>query len=136
MIGTVDYVRRLGAPRASEAAYAIIVADGRRFFGPPTECPRELAPGDRVEFDPDVHADPRGPIACRVRVLERAAAPPPDTRLTDVTIRCATCGTSFIWTSAERAFYRGRNFDPPKRCKPCRRMRTAAASLAPRRVQP
>jgi len=101
MIGTVDYVRRLGAPRASEAAYAIIVADGRRFFGPPTECPRELARGDRVEFDPDVHADPRGPIACRVRVLARAASPAPETLLPDAVITCLDCGVPFTWSSAE-----------------------------------
>jgi hypothetical protein len=121
MIGRVHFVKLLTGPRAIEAAYAIIVADGRRFFGPPTECPQELARGDRVEFDPDVHADPRGPIACRVRVLERAVSTPPETWLTDTILSCTACGASFTWTAGEQVFFRSRNFVPPRRCRPCRR---------------
>jgi hypothetical protein len=125
MTGTVDHVKLLTGPRAGEVAYAVLRSDdGRRFFVPPTEAPAGLARGDRVTFDPDAHADPRGPVARRVKIVARAASTSTETRLPDAMIRCASCGTPFTWSSAEQAFYRGRNFDPPKRCKPCRRART------------
>ena len=128
MIGHLEYVKLLSGPRAGEAAYAVLRSDGgQRFFVPPTEAPAGLARGDRVTFDPDPHADPRGPVARRVKILARAASTPPETPLPDAMIRCASCGTPFTWSSGEQAFYRGRNFDPPRRCKPCRRARTGTA---------
>ena len=128
MIGAIEFVKSLTGARAAEAAYAIIRSEaGGRFFVPPTEAPAGLARGDRVTFDVDRHADPRGPIAVRVRLLERAASPPaPDQRFPDVVLHCANCGDPFTFSSGEQAFYRGRDFDPPRRCKPCRRARTGA----------
>jgi hypothetical protein len=128
MIGTVDFTKMLTGPRSHECAYAIVLSeDGQRFFVAPREAPAGLTRGHRVEFEPDAQSDPRGPVACRVRILAPAGAPPPpETRLADMELTCAGCGTSFGWSSAERAFYRTMNFDPPKRCKPCRRARTDA----------
>jgi hypothetical protein len=128
MIGAIEFVKPLTGPRAGEAAYAIIRSEaGERFFCPPAEAPAGLARGHRVEFEPDAQSDPRGPVARRVRIVAPAAAPlPPETRLPDAVLRCETCKQSFGWSSAERAFYRTMNFDPPKRCKPCRRARADA----------
>jgi hypothetical protein len=137
MLGHLEYVKLLTGPRAGEAAYAVIRADeGQRFFVPPSEAPAGLARGDRVTFDPDAHADPRGPVARRVRILARAVEPPPATTFTDTTITCSECRRPFGWSLGEQVFFRDRGFAAPRRCRDCRRSRTAAASLAPRRAQP
>lgn len=44
----------------------------------------------------------------------------------DERIDCAECGASFVFTSAEAAFYREKNLTAPKRCKACRVARRAA----------
>jgi len=51
----------------------------------------------------------------------------PETTLTEVvefedqTIPCIDCGSSFVWTVGEQAFFRDKNLqNPPKRCKECK----------------
>lgn len=40
----------------------------------------------------------------------------------DVSIVCIDCGSDFIWTSGEQAFFRDKNLqNPPKRCKDCKK---------------
>jgi CxxC-x17-CxxC domain-containing protein len=39
---------------------------------------------------------------------------------TDQTLTCVDCGTEFVFTASEQAFYTERGFSPPKRCKACR----------------
>src|SRR5687767_2101386 len=46
--------------------------------------------------------------------------------LTDETLVCADCGTSFPFSASEKAFYAERGFSTPKRCKPCRAAAKAA----------
>lgn len=39
----------------------------------------------------------------------------------DKTIKCVDCGTEFIFTARDQAFYAEKGFtNEPKRCKPCR----------------
>lgn len=39
----------------------------------------------------------------------------------DKSIQCIDCGTSFIWTVGEQAFFRDKKLqNPPKRCKECK----------------
>lgn len=39
----------------------------------------------------------------------------------DKTIVCIDCGSDFIWSSGEQAFFRDKNLqNPPKRCKGCK----------------
>ena len=66
----------------------------------------------------------------------------PETTLTEVvefedqTIPCIDCGSSFVWTVGEQAFFRDKNLqNPPKRCKECKqakneRLATIAAAQA------
>jgi CxxC-x17-CxxC domain-containing protein len=42
------------------------------------------------------------------------------TGLVDRTIECQTCGNTFDFTPTEQAFYRSKNFQDPRKCKPCR----------------
>jgi len=41
----------------------------------------------------------------------------------DLTIGCAGCGTPFLFSEGEQAFFRDKELTPPKRCKPCREER-------------
>ena len=39
----------------------------------------------------------------------------------DRTLRCADCGSDFVWTAGEQAFFADKRFtNEPKRCKICR----------------
>ena len=39
----------------------------------------------------------------------------------DKTIKCLDCGTEFVFTARDQAFYHEQGFtNEPKRCKPCR----------------
>lgn len=45
---------------------------------------------------------------------------------TDETITCKDCGTSFVFTAGEQAFYAEKGFtQKPVRCKSCREARKA-----------
>ena len=45
----------------------------------------------------------------------------------DKTIKCIDCGTEFIFTARDQAFYAEKGFtNEPKRCKPCRNAKKAA----------
>lgn len=46
-----------------------------------------------------------------------------DNNLIDKKIICKDCGCEFIFTVNEQKFYLDRNFETPKRCKPCREIR-------------
>ena len=39
----------------------------------------------------------------------------------DQTLTCVDCGRDFAFSASEQEFFRERGFDPPKRCKDCRR---------------
>ncbi len=40
---------------------------------------------------------------------------------TDKTIKCVDCGTEFVFTAGDQAFYAEKGFtNKPKRCKACR----------------
>jgi len=42
----------------------------------------------------------------------------------DRTLRCVDCGSDFVWTAGEQAFYADKHFtNEPKRCKPCKARR-------------
>lgn len=41
----------------------------------------------------------------------------------DQHITCIDCGHDFVWNAREQEFYREKNFQQPKRCKPCSRAR-------------
>jgi CxxC-x17-CxxC domain-containing protein len=42
----------------------------------------------------------------------------------DKTLRCVDCGSDFVWTSGEQAFYADKHFtNEPKRCKACKTKR-------------
>ncbi len=41
----------------------------------------------------------------------------------DKTIICKDCGTPFVLTESEQAFYKDKGFPEPKRCKSCREAR-------------
>lgn len=44
--------------------------------------------------------------------------------MADITIVCADCGTEFLFTEGEQAFYAERGIaNQPKRCKACRQAR-------------
>ncbi len=38
----------------------------------------------------------------------------------DLTIECVGCGTPFLFSEGEQAFFRDKFLTPPKRCQPCR----------------
>ena len=38
-------------------------------------------------------------------------------------LMCADCGREFDFSAEEQRFFREKGFDPPKRCKDCRRAR-------------
>ena len=44
--------------------------------------------------------------------------------MADKTLVCKDCGTEFIFTESEQAFYKEKGFDnEPLRCAPCRKQR-------------
>ena len=48
-------------------------------------------------------------------------------RYQDKSLTCADCGTQFVFTANEQAFYAERGFtNEPKRCGPCRQNRKAS----------
>ena len=38
-------------------------------------------------------------------------------------LKCADCGREFTFGAEDQRFFREKGFDPPKRCKECRRAR-------------
>jgi CxxC-x17-CxxC domain-containing protein len=46
----------------------------------------------------------------------------------DRTVACNDCGSTFIFTAGEQAFYQERGFSDPKRCPDCRAARKAQRS--------
>jgi CxxC-x17-CxxC domain-containing protein len=46
---------------------------------------------------------------------------PAELEFEDRSILCIDCGTDFVWTAGEQAFFRDKNLqNPPKRCKECK----------------
>ncbi|MCC6793392.1 MAG: zinc-ribbon domain containing protein [Thermomicrobiales bacterium] len=45
--------------------------------------------------------------------------------MSDRTLTCRDCGTSFVFTASEQAFYAERGFTDPQRCPACRAARKA-----------
>lgn len=43
----------------------------------------------------------------------------------DKPIECCDCGETFVWTMKDQEFYKKNDFQPPKRCKPCRERKKA-----------
>ncbi len=47
----------------------------------------------------------------------------------DKTIKCVDCGTEFVFTARDQAFYAEKGFtNEPKRCKECRNKKKAEKS--------
>ena len=45
-----------------------------------------------------------------------------NSEFSDVSIVCIDCGSDFVWTAGEQAFFRDKNLqNPPKRCKDCKK---------------
>lgn len=44
----------------------------------------------------------------------------------DKTLKCADCGTEFVWTAGEQAFYAEKGLQEPKHCPKCRAARKEA----------
>jgi CxxC-x17-CxxC domain-containing protein len=43
----------------------------------------------------------------------------------DRTLQCADCGSDFVWTAGEQAFFADKHFtNEPKRCKACKARRS------------
>lgn len=38
----------------------------------------------------------------------------------DQTLECKDCGDDFTFSEKDQDFYKSKQFEPPKRCKPCR----------------
>jgi CxxC-x17-CxxC domain-containing protein len=50
----------------------------------------------------------------------------------DRTLRCADCGSEFVWTSGEQAFFADKHFtNEPKRCKTCKTKRVQRRTGGP-----
>lgn len=45
--------------------------------------------------------------------------------MNDIEIKCAGCGTNFVWDLKQQAFYREKGLVKPKRCKACAQARRA-----------
>jgi CxxC-x17-CxxC domain-containing protein len=45
--------------------------------------------------------------------------------MSDRTLTCRDCGTTFVFTASEQAFYTERGFTDPQRCPACRAARKA-----------
>jgi len=48
--------------------------------------------------------------------------------MSDEVISCADCRIDFTFTESEATFYASKGLNKPRRCKPCRQKRKAAAS--------
>ena len=44
----------------------------------------------------------------------------------DKELTCKECGQKFTWSAGEQEYFREQGFDPPKRCKACKRAQRAA----------
>jgi len=52
--------------------------------------------------------------------------------LQDRTLRCADCGSDFVWTSGEQAFFADTHFtNEPRRCKACKAKRVQRRAADP-----
>jgi DNA replicative helicase MCM subunit Mcm2 (Cdc46/Mcm family) len=40
---------------------------------------------------------------------------------TDQHLTCADCGHDFVWSAKDQEFFAEKGFQPPRRCKDCRR---------------
>ena len=50
----------------------------------------------------------------------------------DKVLKCVDCGTEFVFTAGEQAFFHDKRFrNEPKRCKSCKARRLPAAQPAP-----
>jgi len=49
--------------------------------------------------------------------------------MSDKTISCIQCGTSFVFTAQEQARFMARGFNMPKRCPECRKNKSKWAGL-------
>ncbi len=50
----------------------------------------------------------------------------------DKTLQCVDCGSSFIWTAGEQAFFADKGFrNEPKRCRACKTKRLRMKSAPP-----
>jgi CxxC-x17-CxxC domain-containing protein len=50
----------------------------------------------------------------------------------DRTLRCADCGSDFVWTAGEQAFFADKRFtNEPKRCKACKTKRVQRRTVDP-----
>jgi len=57
--------------------------------------------------------------------------------LEDLLIRCVDCGNQFVWSIGEQLFFQDRGLkNPPKRCKPCKKIRTERIASAEANVRP
>lgn len=55
--------------------------------------------------------------------------------MADKTLTCQDCGKEFIFTEEEQNYYAEREFQDPKRCKPCRMARKRRNPKGGRRDQ-
>ena len=44
----------------------------------------------------------------------------------DKKLQCCDCKGEFVWSAKDQAFYEEKQFVPPKRCAPCRKVRKQA----------
>ncbi|MFN2455072.1 MAG: zinc-ribbon domain containing protein [Pyrinomonadaceae bacterium] len=52
-----------------------------------------------------------------------------DTDFQDRVLKCSDCGTDFVWTAGEQAFFHDKNLkNEPKRCKPCKQAKNERLS--------
>jgi CxxC-x17-CxxC domain-containing protein len=50
----------------------------------------------------------------------------------DRSLRCADCGSDFVWTAGEQAFFADKHFtNEPKRCKACKAKRVQRRASEP-----
>lgn len=56
--------------------------------------------------------------------------------MSDEVITCSDCRTDFVFSASEAAFYATKGLTKPKRCKPCRQKRKAAAAPARENTAP
>ena len=58
------------------------------------------------------------------KTLKEAKNQPPTTQLEPLEVTCIECGNTFTMSPAEQKFYLIRNYNLPKRCRPCREAKT------------
>jgi CxxC-x17-CxxC domain-containing protein len=50
----------------------------------------------------------------------------------DRTLRCADCGSDFVWTAGEQAFFADKHFtNEPRRCRACKAKRAQRQASGP-----